>query len=515
MARLALALMVIVPLLNTTIALAQDSLSIRHLDEMANLSEQPRIQIDGSLMVVSAKSGLIVTDISDPSRPVSRNILTNLEPRGWDFSPPFALYGDLLAVSYHETVFLYRIHSIDNVELLDQLSFEDHWCWGLAINHVRIVAYVSMMGLYTINSQDPTDLSLIGRLEGRYYGDLMLSQFLTFSWGYDSTRIVNIIDPQEPRVLATFRRATDLAVDNDRLFLLTRDSLFIHDIQDPENPSLLASLTTRGAEYRYSQAISVEGNRLAIAFDGGQVKLFDLTDELELNELGGVNTPTRWPRDCQIRGDNIFSAGGVYGGVVTVIDAADPANMREVAEIGLVEDNYPICVNDYFIFPSDTSIITKYRLVDDEFQLVYRGFQDWDEQGGYFGGGTVVGNVVYDAFYGIRIWDCSDPLDIRFGSTANWPENEEINRFTANESFAGVVWRDSLLEIFSTENQFDPSQIGHLEFSRYISGIGLGDSLLFAAERTDSLRMMVIDLHDPQNISVTDSVTIGDQRAHV
>jgi len=518
MARLALALMVIVLLLTSTIALAQDSLSIRHLDEMANLSERPRIQIDDNLMVVSAKSGLIVSDISDPEHPVSRNILTNLDPSGRDFSPPFALYVDLLVVACHETVSLYRIHSIDHLELLDQLSFEEHWCTALAMNHVRIVAYVSMVGLVTINSEDPSNLSVIGRLEGRYYQDLMLSQFLAFSWGYDSTKVVTIIDPQEPRTLATFRRAWDIAVDaNERLFLLTSDSLLVYDIQDPENINQIASLTTPGADYPFSQAISVEGDRIAVAFEGGLVKLYEITDELALNQLGEFRTPTRWPRDCQIRGDNIFSAGGVYGGVVTVIDASEPANLREVAEIGMIEDSHNLLINDYLICTSDTSIMTKYWLDDEgRFQKAYRGYHDADEEGGYFDGGTRIGDAVYETFYGIRIWDCSDPMNIRYGATANWPANREINFFAGNESFAALAWRDSTLEIFSTEDIYDPQNIGQVNFGGLITGLGLGDSVAFAGVRAagDSLRLLSIDLHSDHWLEIRDSITIGDSRAY-
>ena len=217
------------------------------------------IRAIGDYAYITAKNGVAVVDISNPSNPQYIRYLDNSS--GYNLEN-LDIYGTLLAVTAHEEgVLFYDILNPENPSYYGRLDTDNAWTVALTHN----TAYV---------------------------GDQ--SNLLT----------INVTNPSNPQIIDSFEMSNaikDIQIDdsNDLLYVaLGTDGVGIFN---PENLSELSVYNTSGLANR----LDVVGNKVAVS-DWDDVEILEW-DNTNLNLVGYKNT-TRRTMAIAMQNDFIYSA---------------------------------------------------------------------------------------------------------------------------------------------------------------------------------------------------------------
>ncbi|MFC1957957.1 hypothetical protein ACFLVQ_00110 [Chloroflexota bacterium] len=192
-------------------------------------------------------------------------------------------------------------------------------------------------GLWTVDVSDPTSPREIGLLDVQYPTiNLTLSDNITYIAGFASQRfmLVDITSPTQPQQLGEFKLSREqhvrihkqnMAVSGPLLYVIDRDGLDIVDISSPESP----------------QEVGFYANPLWVDEELEAVENLQTGVTRQITEVDDI-LPDGF-LDIALSGKYAYIAAGTSG--LRVLDVANPASVREVAQLDIQEEVYHATVS--------------------------------------------------------------------------------------------------------------------------------------------------------------------------
>ncbi len=155
--------------------------------------------------------------------------------------------------------------------------------------------------------------------EGRSYLSVYEEGLLYVADGGNGLVILDVTDPTAPELLSTmdFTTIIDIALDGQYIYAACdRFDLNVINVGDPTDPFEVERYYTSSACY----GVSISENILYLAVMHSGVQAFDITDPLDLLEVGHFNTQG-YGRDVYAMDSLCFVADGDGGGIVLKYDS--------------------------------------------------------------------------------------------------------------------------------------------------------------------------------------------------
>ncbi len=197
--------------------------------------------------------------------------------------------------------------------------------------------------------------------------------------------IYNISDPHEPLLVhsmgillegAAIRR---MEVVENRAYLLSMHTLYVLDIADVSNPSILGQLP----QYDYNMVdLRMSDNIAYVATDDGGINLYDISNPTSISALGRFTNPVENSalRFFEMSGEIAYLAAKNNG--VQVVNLQDPANPVLVQTIKPTTDICvtPIAIYNHYLFFGDDyrNIIYSYD-ISNPLQPVFHHSLIWNQ----------------------------------------------------------------------------------------------------------------------------------------
>jgi pimeloyl-ACP methyl ester carboxylesterase len=236
------------------------------------------VQVVGNYAYIAKSYGLLILDISDPTKPIQ---LSN---------------------------FYLASGSAMDVEVVGDQAFVADEYGGLVIIDVSNPAAPSRLGSFDTSGY-AWDVEVVG--DQAFVAD-----------DYGGLVIIDVSNPAAPSRLGSFDTtgyALEVQVVGDQAFVADYyGGLVIIDVSNPAAPSRLGSIDTTG----YAMDVEVVGDQAFVAdYDGGGgLVIIDVSNPAAPSRLGSFDT-TGYALDVEVVGDQAFVADG-DGGLV-IIDVSD------------------------------------------------------------------------------------------------------------------------------------------------------------------------------------------------
>ena len=281
------------------------------------------IKIIENYAYITAKNGVAVIDISNPSNPQYIGYLNN--SNGYNLEN-LDIDDNLLAVAAHEDgVLFYNIANPENPTYYGRLETENAWTVTLKNN----TAYVGdQFNLLTIDLSNPSN-------------PIILNSF------------------EMPNAIK------DIQLDNEREFLYTALGTDGVTVFDPENLSILATYNTSCLANR----LAVSGNKIAVS-DWDDVEILEW-DGINLN-IGGYKNTTRRTMAIAMKNNFVYSAewkslqGFEYG----IINGPDIDLSNYEINYPYVEDGESHIMNVNVINNGNQTLIASDYITHPDFEIL-------------------------------------------------------------------------------------------------------------------------------------------------
>ncbi|MCD4791486.1 MAG: T9SS type A sorting domain-containing protein, partial [Bacteroidales bacterium] len=166
-----------------------------------------------------------------------------------------------------------------------------------------------------------------------------------------SIEVIDVSDPDNPFVAASYGGSGELFVDGDRLFEVSSNSIKIQDIQDPLNFVLEGSIDV---EAYYSRGIQVSGNFAYIVdmgdwFNGG-LNIVDISDPYNPFPRGNYSLVS--PNFCTklaVKGDYAYIPD-IMNELLDIVDISNP-------DLPVHAGEYASSVDDLFVGDTYTYLV--------------------------------------------------------------------------------------------------------------------------------------------------------------
>ncbi len=149
----------------------------------------------------------------------------------------------------------------------------------------------------------------------------------------NAVRILSLANPESPIEIATFgRECHDIYVQDQRAYISegTRGSIRIYDVTDPGAPSFLQQIFIPLAGYVHNAWLTEDGNYLMSTEEtqNKTVKLWDIRDLSNISISDDYLGPNNLAHNAHIKGNHAFISH--YESGLRIVDLSDPNNMNEV-----------------------------------------------------------------------------------------------------------------------------------------------------------------------------------------
>ena len=146
-------------------------------------------------------------------------------------------------------------------------------------------------------------------------------------------RVLSLANPESPIEIATFgRECHDIYVQDNRAFISegNKGSIGIYDVTDPGAPSLLQQINFPLAGYVHNAWLTEDGNYLMSTEEtqNKTVKLWDIRDLSNVSIADDYLGPNNFAHNAHIKGNHAYISH--YASGLRIIDLSDPKNINEV-----------------------------------------------------------------------------------------------------------------------------------------------------------------------------------------
>lgn len=324
-ALVALAASAAAALLWATAALSQEPPMFEEVATLGTAGTPYGVVVEGGYAhVADVNGGLLVVDISDPTRPTQVGALdTPGRAYGIVLSGTLAYVADATA-----GLSIVDIAEVARPRLTGRLDTPGHaWNVGLGGNHVYVAD--RMAGLRIVNVSDPAAPYEVGSLtfpsevlDVEVIGDV--AHVAAYQAGLQT---VDVSDPTQPKLLGSYDTfaAYEVDVRDGLAFVADGDhGLRVFDVSNPSAPAQIARVDTPG----WGRAVALEGDRAAFADDGWGVKVFDIGNPAAPVHVASFDTPGR-ARGIDMAGDFVYVADYEGGLRVLRLGPADPGTPND------------------------------------------------------------------------------------------------------------------------------------------------------------------------------------------
>ena len=138
-------------------------------------------------------------------------------------------------------------------------------------------------GVFIIDVSDPEEPRVINRLKVGNVKKVFSYQNFVFAASDSGIKILNVSDPAKPHLVKELnigKSIKDSHVKENHIYMLTDESLVIADISIPEDPMILGKMSIAG------KIVYTTSNRAYIASDSGDVLVVDVSDPIDPKILG-------------------------------------------------------------------------------------------------------------------------------------------------------------------------------------------------------------------------------------
>jgi hypothetical protein len=298
--------------------------------------------------------------------------------------------------------------------------------------------------------------------------------------------------------------ATDVLVDGPIAYVADGPSgVQVVDVTDPTDISIIGSVDTPGNARR----LALHGNTLFVADEDGGVQVIDVTSPAHPTHITTINVPLAYDLDLY---EGVLVVGSSNGVLTYRVGHLIP-NLVQIASLGGGYDFNDIRIQGDVAFVAggidgllaiDISDPASPVLLDSHVYAPNRFYRRLDIQGHL----AFVGDY---PFGGVRIYNISDPTDLKYLSTYTLS-------YPLDVAIAGEVLfiADGIYGVYlaNVSNPFSPSFMDFYDFgtSTNVTSIWVQGHHLYAVANTTSnvSNFVVYDLTDLQNIRPTDIVTM-------
>jgi hypothetical protein len=308
-------------------------------------------------------TGFWVLDVSDPAEPDSIGFYEKPAAVGLD------IVGDYAYISSTSGMILtiLDISNPENPTFVSELEIIGVCPCGNQIIVENGYAYIAggAGGFHIVDVSDPANP--VFKLSIDFDGSVtriatINPQYVVISVSTPSSiEVIDVSDPVNPFVAASYGGSGDLFLSENRLFIVSSNSISIQDVQDPLNFSYLGSIDV---EVYYSRGVRVSGN-FAYIVDGGDwfnpsLNIVDISDPYNPFTRGNysIGYPA-WSTNLDVKDGYVYVIEKMSE-KVKIIDVSDP-------DLPVLAGEYATSVAAEDIFVGNPYT---YLLVDKDLQIV-------------------------------------------------------------------------------------------------------------------------------------------------
>jgi hypothetical protein len=308
---------------------------------MAMLSARARgVAASGAYAYLYHTGGLDVVDVSNPIAPKRIGFWQSHGESGW--SPTYR--GSHVSVVGKYAYVADRGGGLQVVDISDPTDPKDVGSCQSPGHGVAVVGNYAFAGyeriLSIVDVSDPKSPKVVGTYQEPPTTGLHTQAvaaagkhvFMPFDWPGGGLLVVDVSDPAAPKRVFPGQEASPLvrgrvralALQGDYTYLGAGPRLVVADISDPKRPKVLGS-----AEVLPSRLtdVAIDGDYAVVAGGRSGLRVLDVSEAKSPKEVGSFATREAITT-VALAGDCAFAG---TGGVLHVLDLADPAAPREVA----------------------------------------------------------------------------------------------------------------------------------------------------------------------------------------
>jgi len=471
------------------------------------------IAICGNLALVTESGSLQIIDVSDPVWPclisqldvpylINPKILTT-DSIAYMMTTSFGFDSSLIIVDFSDPVAPTAVGSLDfQGSLLTSPKNLD-----VCDSTLVIAGYFSNL---VIDVSDPTNPTIVAEIDNFYSQNVVFeSQFAFFCGSDENLHIYDLTNPAVPTQLSTLYIGDILNSSLElggRYLYITESadtSLHIIDVRNPADPVLINSMT---CEIPAVKSIVIQDGMM-ILMNGQELAFYDLTDPIVPESVGYYNNDAYiWHVFVEENYAYILDLTCI----LRIFDLSNPANPQEVGYLNLGGFCYDIVVLNQYAYIACASTFDGIRIVDvsdpGNPQLA----------ASYVGQGEsiylqLVDNLLYscgtDWFQILDISNPVDPLELSVmgGFDIIWA-------FQVDEGFVYITEINStLFKMIDVNDPITPFEAGSIDIGyNDIQEIQILDNCAYLAGNvSDTEQSLILDVSDPEEISIIDSIDIS------
>ncbi|MBZ0266300.1 T9SS type A sorting domain-containing protein [bacterium] len=421
--------------------------------EIGGVHPAPGYQVaihENYAVLACGADGFAVIDITDLENPI---VLTMLDP-DWSTrnvtlvdhylycssSQVFTVY-DLQEPDNPQELQTFNIRSASNLVIQDDIGYlpNNH---GYVVLDFANMEDIEILGSYYVERRID-DLALSGN-----------SIFLTAGW--DDLIILNNADPTDPQPLGRYETyvAEEISIYQDYAYIIdTEHGIAIADISNPNDPVIL-SFIDLGFEPRGMHIVGDLAYMPGYNDDDAQnFKIFDITNPLELEEVGAVHVNGNL-QDVAVQGEYAYIAA--YNEGLAIVELSDPTNPVVVGTYDTRTLSYGIDARDNFVYLADGAS-------------------------------------------GMRIIEVSNPINpIEIGRFDTRRYAQDIYLY---ESYAIIACEGDGMYIVDISDPTNPEEVYHFDTEDWGVSVDMYEHFVFLADREGGV--LVFDIEDVENVEIT------------
>ncbi len=458
------------------------------------------VLVDGDLAfladVTAGNTGLVITNISDPTTPAFLGNLALNDPRD-------------VAVGAYFGRWAYVADGSSGLRIVNYTDPTNPSLWGSyatpnanAVTAAGDYAYVAdgNLGLMVFDVVTNPDPTLMGTLSIAAV-DVVLAGDLAFVASEDDDLcIVDVSNPGmgwSPTLIHSYEAAgvpTGLDVAGNYAFVTKSDQLLILDISDP------ASITFAGSYNALSDARGVEvvGNRAYVADGASGLRVIDIEDPTAPVLISSCDTPGA-AQGVSVSGRFAYVADGAYGlRAIEVATPVVPASIGYWYEPWSTSFDVAISGDYAFVAAGDSGLVV--IDIEDPTNPMHVGTYDTPGQAL---GVTVSGDQAFvaDGLSGLQVIDIEDPTNPMLLGSYDTPGLAQnvvvVGEVTRPGGFDGIDerialvadggpyghWTDSGLQVINISNPAAPVMVGERDTFDPCRGVEVYDGrVVYLAE---------------------------------
>lgn len=408
-------------------------------------------------------------------------------------------WGNEMLPDYSETLSngeISQLYAKKTVDIEDSLMYiTDHY--GITIADISI----------------PTNPQIISRIPTSGSALRVLVQNkVVYMLEFFGFTIVDAANPHNPQIVSNYKfnideeRGYDLVLWGNYLFISTNKNLYVFDISNIYNPSLISSLYIADTNYGIHITKNPTRSYLYCAANTSRRELFvvDISNPSNMNIINSIFLDG---------GGTIFSPPSIVNNSMFILesikihkfDISNAANPTLIYSKTPYTSHYSFEVNDTLLFAAhQQSKWVVYSVANDSTPIFLTQYQASEEWGNGFGickyhNGYIYlinyGRGLYDAGWNVKIVNVSDPLNasiegILYSPFAGFATSHIIIE-KENAKYALVVQKNTikqlsgaisykgLLRILNITDPYNPEIISTLELNDEPISIEANDSIAF------------------------------------